>query len=59
MVTGGAGFIGSNFVRWVVESQLGVTVTVPNSLTYVGKPANIVEVPAVTARLSKRALFAA
>ena len=32
-VTGGAGFIGSNFVRWVVANQPQVRVTVLDKLT--------------------------
>ena len=36
IVTGGAGFIGSNFVHWVVENQSEVHVTVLDALTYAG-----------------------
>ena len=45
LVTGGAGFIGSNFVRMALRDELpgleGVDVTVLDSLTYSGNPANL------------------
>ena len=34
IVTGGCGFIGSNFVRWVVRERPEVHVTVLDKLTY-------------------------
>jgi dTDP-glucose 4,6-dehydratase len=37
LVTGGCGFIGSNFVRWVVGSHPGVRVIVLDALTYAGR----------------------
>lgn len=36
VVTGGAGFIGSNFVHWVLDNQPAVQVTVLDALTYAG-----------------------
>ena len=36
VVTGGAGFIGSNFIRWVQRTQPGVSVTNLDALTYAG-----------------------
>ena len=45
IVTGGCGFIGSNFVRWVVENHPGVRVTVLDKLTYAGNPENIAGLP--------------
>ena len=36
LVTGGAGFIGSNFVRWVLANQPEVRVTNLDALTYAG-----------------------
>ncbi len=36
LVTGGAGFIGSNFVRWVLEHEPDVTVVNLDLLTYAG-----------------------
>lgn len=41
VVTGGAGFIGSNFVHWVLENQPSVHVTVLDALTYAGNRANL------------------
>jgi dTDP-glucose 4,6-dehydratase len=35
-VTGGAGFIGSNFIRWVLERESDVRVTCYDALTYAG-----------------------
>ncbi|MBQ6410687.1 MAG: NAD-dependent epimerase/dehydratase family protein, partial [Atopobiaceae bacterium] len=41
IVTGGCGFIGSNFVRHVAAEHPDVRVTVLDKLTYAGNPANI------------------
>ncbi|GGB15045.1 dTDP-glucose 4,6-dehydratase [Flexivirga endophytica] len=41
LVTGGAGFIGSNFVRLVVGSYSHVTVTVLDAFTYAGDRASL------------------
>lgn len=46
VVTGGAGFIGSNFVHWVVQNHPEVHVTVLDALTYAGNRANLDGVPA-------------
>ena len=46
IVTGGCGFIGSNFVRHVVANHPGVHVTVLDKLTYAGNPENIAGLPA-------------
>jgi dTDP-glucose 4,6-dehydratase len=43
-VTGGAGFIGSAFVRWVLREQDDVQVTTFDALTYAGNLANLAEV---------------
>lgn len=45
IVTGGAGFIGSNFVHWVIDNQPDVHVTVLDALTYAGNPDNIAGLP--------------
>ena len=45
IVTGGCGFIGSNFVHYVVNNHLGVHVTVLDKLTYAGNPRNIEGLP--------------
>ena len=46
VVTGGCGFIGSNFVHHVVREHPGVHVTVLDKLTYAGNPDNIAGLPA-------------
>ena len=51
LVTGGCGFMGSNFVRYVVREQPGVLVTVLDKLTYAGNPSNIAGLPADRVRL--------
>ena len=45
IVTGGCGFIGSNFVHYVVNHFPDVHVTVLDKLTYAGNPENIVGLP--------------
>lgn len=45
IVTGGAGFIGSNFVHWVVDNQPDVHVTVLDALTYAGNLDNLAGIP--------------
>lgn len=41
IVTGGCGFIGSNFLRHVVENHPEVHATAPDKLIYAGNPENI------------------
>lgn len=41
LVTGGAGFIGANFVHYWREHHADDTITVLDALTYAGNPANI------------------
>lgn len=41
LVTGGAGFIGSNFVRYVAQEHPNTHVTVLDALTYAGNRANL------------------
>ncbi len=41
LVTGGAGFIGSNFVHWVVDNQPEAHVVVLDALTYAGNRENL------------------
>jgi len=43
LVTGGAGFIGSNFVRWVLDHETDATVTNLDAMTYAGVPATVAE----------------
>ncbi len=44
LVTGGAGFIGSNFVRHVLAAHPGDSVVNLDKLTYAGNPANLEDV---------------
>lgn len=43
LVTGGAGFIGSNFIRFILETYPEDTVTNLDVLTYAGNPENLSE----------------
>ena len=43
LVTGGAGFIGTNFVRHLLSRYPKAAVTVLDKLTYAGNPANLAE----------------
>src|SRR5574342_651060 len=40
LVTGGAGFIGSNFTRYILEKYTNYEVVVLDNLTYAGNPEN-------------------
>ena len=44
MVTGGAGFIGSNFVRYILEKYPGYYIVVYDKLTYAGRLENLQDV---------------
>jgi len=44
LVTGGAGFIGSNYVRYALEERAENSITVLDKLTYAGNPANLEDV---------------
>ena len=44
LVTGGAGFIGSNFVHYVYNNHPEVKITVLDKLTYAGNEANLTEI---------------
>ena len=46
VVTGGCGFIGSNFVRWLLEREREVEVINYDLLTYAGNPENLADVQA-------------
>ena len=46
VVTGGCGFIGSNFVRYVLERDPDVSVVNFDKLTYAGNPANLADLAA-------------
>jgi dTDP-glucose 4,6-dehydratase len=41
LVTGGCGFIGSNFIRYILEHYKPAAVTNVDALTYAGNPANL------------------
>jgi len=43
LVTGGAGFIGSNFIRYLIEHEPDATVTNLDALTYAGVSATVAE----------------
>jgi dTDP-glucose 4,6-dehydratase len=45
LITGGAGFIGSNFVRYVIKNRPDVLVTVLDKLTYAGNLENLKGLP--------------
>lgn len=45
IVTGGAGFIGSNFVHYVINNHPDVHVTVLDALTYAGNKENLAGLP--------------
>src|SRR5699024_12242188 len=49
LVTGGAGFIGSNFVRTTVAERSGVHVTVIDSMTSAANPATLADLVATRA----------
>jgi dTDP-glucose 4,6-dehydratase len=44
LVTGGAGFIGSNFIRWVLAEHPDDSVVNLDKLTYAGNPSNLADV---------------
>lgn len=44
LVTGGAGFIGSNFVRYMLKAHPGCTLVNFDALTYAGNPDNLIDV---------------
>lgn len=44
LVTGGAGFIGCNFVRHILKTRLGCDVVVLDALTYCGRRENLADV---------------
>jgi dTDP-glucose 4,6-dehydratase len=43
LVTGGCGFIGSNFIRHVLSREPGLTVVNLDALTYAGNPGNLAD----------------
>ncbi len=47
LVTGGCGFIGSNFIRHAVTNRPDFRITNLDSLTYAGNPANLTDISAL------------
>lgn len=45
LVTGGAGFIGSNFIRYMLESDDKIRIVNLDKLTYAGSPDNLEDLP--------------
>lgn len=45
LVTGGAGFIGSNFVRYLLQNEPAIQVVNLDALTYAGSPENLKNLP--------------
>jgi dTDP-glucose 4,6-dehydratase len=43
LVTGGCGFIGSNFIRYLLEADAAVAIVNFDQLTYAGNPANLTD----------------
>ena len=43
LVTGGCGFIGSNFVRYLLETDSEISIVNLDLLTYAGNPANLAD----------------
>jgi len=41
LVTGGCGFIGSNFIHWMLEKHDGISIVNLDKLTYCGNPENL------------------
>ena len=52
LITGGCGFIGSNFVRFVLEHYQQEFVSNVDALTYAGNPDNLVAFPNATANVT-------
>jgi dTDP-glucose 4,6-dehydratase len=44
LVTGGCGFIGPNFIRYMFRTHAGISITNLDKLTYAGNPENLVDV---------------
>ncbi len=45
LITGGAGFIGSNFIRYTLENESAVKIVNLDSLTYAGNLDNLADLP--------------
>jgi dTDP-glucose 4,6-dehydratase len=56
LVTGGCGFIGSNFIRHILAAHPDWQVTNLDALTYAGNPANLADIPLLVPPSSLRPL---
>jgi len=45
LITGGAGFIGSNFIRYVLKSEIDIKIINLDLLTYAGSLENLIDLP--------------
>ena len=45
LITGGAGFIGTNFIRYLLQAEGGVNIVNLDSLTYAGNLQNLADLP--------------
>ena len=52
LITGGSGFIGSNFVRWIYEKYPAYRIFNLDALTYAGNPENLLDIE--TQEIAKR-----
>lgn len=59
LLTGAAGFIGSNFLRLVLSRGSGQPISVLDKLTYAGNPANLQELIASGAEVSRALAYGA
>jgi len=44
LVTGGSGFIGSNFIRYMLKNEDDISIINLDSLTYAGNPQNLIDI---------------
>ncbi|MEK9194785.1 MAG: GDP-mannose 4,6-dehydratase, partial [Patescibacteria group bacterium] len=44
LITGGSGFIGSNFIRWIYDRYPDYRIFNLDALTYAGNPENLIDV---------------
>ncbi len=44
LITGGMGFIGSNFIKYLLKSDIDLNVINLDKLTYAGNPENLIDI---------------
>jgi dTDP-glucose 4,6-dehydratase len=44
LITGGSGFIGSNFIHYLIENQPDIHISNLDALTYAGNPENLIDI---------------